>query len=57
MDHSKATDQGRARHCGTITIVSDDKEEALLDGLRGWMASLFPDEGMRVFVMPVETAT
>ena len=39
-----------------LTIVSDEKKDELLVALKECAASLFPAEGMRAFVLPVEEA-
>ena len=37
-----------------FTVVSDDKKDELVAALKQCEKSLFPGEGMRAFVMPVE---
>lgn len=37
-----------------FTVVSDDKKDALMKALKDCEKTLFPGEGMRAFVMPVE---
>lgn len=37
-----------------FTVISDDRKDDLLADLRRCSESLFPEEGMRVFVLPVE---
>ncbi len=39
-----------------FTVISDDKKDGLLTDLDKCSESLFPDEGMRAFVLPVEAA-
>ena len=39
-----------------FTVVSDEKKEELVAALRICQKSLFPDEGMKVFVLPAEEA-
>jgi hypothetical protein len=37
-----------------FTVIPDEKVDELLTDLRQCSEALFPDEGMRVFVMPAE---
>jgi nitrogen regulatory protein PII len=56
----------RGRHLGTstwpgrevllFTVVKDDQLEPLTTALRECAKSLYPDEGIRAFVLPVEQA-
>lgn len=39
-----------------FTVIPDDKREALLAALRECRDSLYPGEGMKAFVLPVEEA-
>lgn len=37
-----------------FTVVPEDKEKALIAALKHCATQLFPDEGMKAFVLPVE---
>jgi nitrogen regulatory protein PII len=39
-----------------FSVISDDRKDGLLKDLQACSKSLFPGEGMRVFVLPVEEA-
>ncbi len=39
-----------------FTVVSDDRKDGLLKDLRACSESLYPGEGMRIFVLPVDEA-
>lgn len=39
-----------------LAVVQDDKAQTLIDSLKECSKRLFPEEGMRAFVMPVEEA-
>jgi len=39
-----------------FTVVSDSKKEALLSELKRCATQLYPGEGLRAFVLPVEEA-
>lgn len=54
------------RHMGThawplesvmlLSVVADDKARAIMDAMKECSTRLFPEEGMRAFLMPVEEA-
>jgi nitrogen regulatory protein PII len=39
-----------------LAVVQDDKAKALIESLKECSKRLFPEEGMRAFLMPVEEA-
>jgi nitrogen regulatory protein PII len=39
-----------------LTVVPDDKAQALIEAMKECSKRLFPEEGMRAFLMPVEEA-
>ena len=39
-----------------FTVIADEKKDALLDELRHCARQLYPGEGLRAFVLPVEEA-
>ena len=39
-----------------FTVVPDDKKDALLSALKHCATQLYPGEGLRAFVLPVEEA-
>ncbi|MDD4871401.1 MAG: hypothetical protein PHR77_12650 [Kiritimatiellae bacterium] len=38
-----------------FTVISEDKEQALVAALKHCATKLYPDEGMKAFVLPVES--
>ena len=39
-----------------VSVVEDDRAEAVMATMKECSTKLFPEEGMRAFLMPVETA-
>lgn len=39
-----------------LSVVEDDKADALMEAMKECARNLFPEEGMRAFLMPVEQA-
>ncbi len=39
-----------------LSVVQDDQARALMDAMKECSKRLFPEEGMRAFLMPVEEA-
>ncbi len=39
-----------------FTVISDDKKDALLSEMKRFATQLYPGEGLRAFVLPVEEA-
>lgn len=54
----------RGKHLGTVvwpgvsvlifTVIDEERKDELLSALSGYREQLYPDEGLRAFVLPVE---